>query len=91
MASASRRSQSGSRGITGTGQVESLEIVCDGEPWFAPWNLIYDEQPDAAAFRGAGGSRRLGRSGECDTTFAAENPSIRCGACPCPENQAFWW
>ena len=41
------------RGITETGQVESLEIVCDGEPWFAPWNLIYDEQPDAAAFRGA--------------------------------------
>ena len=43
------------RDITETGQVESLEIVCDGQPWFAPWNLVYDEQPDEAAFRGAGG------------------------------------
>ena len=40
------------RKITATGQVESLEIVCDGQPWFAPWNLIYDEPPDEAAFRG---------------------------------------
>ena len=41
------------RDITRTGQVESLEIVCDGQPWFAPWNLVYDEQPDENAFRGA--------------------------------------
>ncbi len=43
------------RDITETGQVDSLEIVCDGQPWFVPWNLVYDEQPDEASFRGAGG------------------------------------
>ena len=41
------------RDITTTGQVESLEIVCDGQPWFAPWTLVFDEQPDEASFRGA--------------------------------------
>src|SRR3954468_2424576 len=31
-------------------RVDSLEVVCDGEPWFAPWNLVYDEDPDDGRF-----------------------------------------
>jgi len=42
------------RDVTGSGQVESLEVVCDGQPWFAPWNLIYDKEPDELAFNGNG-------------------------------------
>src|SRR5262249_37335546 len=26
--------------------VRSLEMVSDGQPWFCPWNVIYDEDPD---------------------------------------------
>src|SRR5262249_16850335 len=36
--------------VTGSGQVDSLEVVCDGQPWFVPWNLVYDEEPDESAF-----------------------------------------
>ena len=42
------------RDLTHSGQVESLEIVCDGQPWFAPWNLVFDEQPDESTFNGNG-------------------------------------
>ena len=38
------------RSLTASGEVESLEIVCDGQPWFAPWNLVYDELPKDVAF-----------------------------------------
>ena len=41
------------RDLTSSGQVESLEVVCDGQPWFAPWNLVYDEEPEDSAFDGA--------------------------------------
>ena len=36
--------------LTRSEKVASLEIVCDGEPWFAPWNLVYDEDPDDGRF-----------------------------------------
>ncbi len=40
------------RDVTNLGDVESLEVVCDDQPWFAPWNLIYDKEPDESAFDG---------------------------------------
>jgi hypothetical protein len=38
------------RGRTASGQVESLEVVCYGRPWFAPWNLLYDKPPVSSDF-----------------------------------------
>jgi WD40 repeat protein/tetratricopeptide (TPR) repeat protein len=38
------------RGLTAAGGIESLEVVCDGAPWFAPWNLLYDRLPKEAEF-----------------------------------------
>ena len=52
------------RDITETGQVESLEIVCDGQPWFAPWNLVYDERPRGGSVSRRGRPCGLRRSGE---------------------------
>jgi WD40 repeat protein/tetratricopeptide (TPR) repeat protein len=40
------------RDLTMSGHVESLELVCEGQPWFAPWNLVYDSEPDDDAFDG---------------------------------------
>jgi tetratricopeptide (TPR) repeat protein len=40
------------RAATAASEVESLEFVCDGRPWFAPWNLVYDEDPKDSAFEG---------------------------------------
>jgi WD40 repeat protein/tetratricopeptide (TPR) repeat protein len=40
------------RDVTQSSQVESLELVCEGQPWFAPWNLVYDAEPDDAEFDG---------------------------------------
>src|SRR5262245_17426125 len=31
------------------GHVRSLEVVMD-QPWSIPWNTVYDEKPDQAAF-----------------------------------------
>ena len=36
--------------LTRARKVASLELVCDGEPWFAPWNLVYDADPDDGRF-----------------------------------------
>ena len=60
------------RDVTATGQVESLELVCEGQPWFAPWNLVYDAEPDDAAFDG--GPSGFAPSGGCGTTSAAASP-----------------
>jgi len=38
------------REVTRDDGVRSLEVVSDGQPWFCPWNLIYDEDPDLAQF-----------------------------------------
>ncbi len=45
------------RAVTDSGQVESLEVICNGQPWFAPWNLVYDIEPDELAFNGGDGGR----------------------------------
>ena len=34
----------------GADEIESLELVNDGEPWFVPWNLVYDEDPAGRSF-----------------------------------------
>ncbi len=39
------------RDMTATGQVESLELVCEGQPWFAPWNLVYDARAGRCSVR----------------------------------------
>ena len=31
-------------------EVESLEVVNDGEPWMVPWNVVYDGDPDDQPF-----------------------------------------
>ena len=36
--------------LTESGEVDSLEVVCDGQSWFAPWNLVYDKDPEESAF-----------------------------------------
>ncbi len=36
--------------VTNTEGVQSLEIVSEGQPWFAPWNVVYDADPDEALF-----------------------------------------
>ena len=41
------------RDLTRSRQGESLEVVSDGQPWFAPWNLLYDEEPEETAFDGS--------------------------------------
>jgi hypothetical protein len=44
------------RDITRAGEVESVEIVSAGQPWFVPWNLVYDTNPDEDAFIRDGGA-----------------------------------
>jgi WD40 repeat protein len=34
------------RKLTEKDQVRSLEIICDKEPWIAPWGLVYDDDPE---------------------------------------------
>jgi CHAT domain len=34
------------REVTETDGVQSLEVVSEGQPWFAPWNVVYDADPD---------------------------------------------
>jgi tetratricopeptide (TPR) repeat protein len=48
--------------LTRSQRVASLEIVCDGEPWCAPWNIVYDEDPDDGRFgdTSAGLDQRFG-------------------------------
>jgi hypothetical protein len=46
------------REATRSHQVESMEFVCDGQPWFAPWNVIYDEEPEESAFEMGDGGRK---------------------------------
>jgi hypothetical protein len=36
------------REITEGHEVQSLEIVSESRPWFAPWNVVYDDDPDRA-------------------------------------------
>jgi tetratricopeptide (TPR) repeat protein len=38
------------RGVTDSDEVQSLEIVSEGQPWFAPWNVVYDADPDEDLF-----------------------------------------
>ena len=79
--------------VTGTDGVQSLEVISEGQPWFAPWNLVYDADPDEDLFlkadpRADGGvdlpAAALRRSGACATTFAAGCQSSPSGAGGCP-------
>ena len=38
------------REVTDTDGVQSLEVVSEGQPWFAPWNIVYDADPDEDLF-----------------------------------------
>jgi hypothetical protein len=38
------------REISLNGEVQSLEVVSEGQPWFAPWNTVYDDDPVAERF-----------------------------------------
>ncbi len=38
------------REVTDTDGVQSLEVVSEGQPWFAPWNVVYDAEPDEDLF-----------------------------------------
>ena len=38
------------REVTDTDGVQSLEVVSEGQPWFAPWNVVYDADPDEDLF-----------------------------------------
>ena len=38
------------REVTDTDGVQSLEVVSEGQPWFAPWNIVYDANPDEDLF-----------------------------------------
>jgi hypothetical protein len=40
------------REVTQTDGVQSLEVVSEGQPWFAPWNVVYDADPDDDLFLG---------------------------------------
>ncbi len=41
------------REVTDTDGVQSLEVVSEGRPWFAPWNVVYDADPDEGLFLNA--------------------------------------
>ena len=41
------------REVTDTDGVQSLEVVSEGQPWFAPWNIVYDANPDEDLFLNA--------------------------------------
>ena len=34
-------------GLSRTNSVAGIEVVCDGAPWFAPWNTVYGDDPDS--------------------------------------------
>ena len=38
------------REVTDGDGVQSLEVVSEGQPWFAPWNVVYDTDPDEDLF-----------------------------------------
>jgi WD40 repeat protein len=38
------------REVTETDGVASLEVVSEDQPWFAPWNIVYDSDPDEGLF-----------------------------------------
>jgi tetratricopeptide (TPR) repeat protein len=41
--------------LTRAGKVAGIEIVCDGAPWSAPWNLVYGRDPEEFAFDATAG------------------------------------
>ena len=41
------------REVTDTDGVQSLEVVSEGQPWFAPWNVVYDADLDEDLFLNA--------------------------------------